>query len=173
MKKSDLVRMPEFFDRYINLVEDIEVIKALEQGLRFENFIDHNSLQKLDGKRYAPGKWTIKDIVQHIIDNERVQSYRALRFSRKDTTPLPGYDEQLFGSTSNAENRSLEELLNEFNIVRQSTLALFKSFDDTMLLQEGVCFERTVSVLSIGFMLAGHLIHHANIIRERYMPLLK
>lgn len=171
MKRSDIVVMPEFFDRYINLVEDIAIVDALEKYSPFENMIDANTLKKLDGKRYAPDKWTIKDILQHIIDNERVQSYRAMRFARRDVTSLPGYDEQLFGSTADAERRDIDELLSEFAIVRQGTIALYKSFTPEMLKHEGVAFKK-ISVLALGFVLVGHPIHHVNIIRERYLPLI-
>lgn len=169
--KSDIKTMPEYFDRYINLVEDIDVISALENGIPFLKS-EISNLEKMDNLVYAPGKWTVKDILQHIIDNERIFCYRAMRFARKDETPLPGVDENYHAANAHANERSLEDLVNEFNYTRQSTIALFKSFTEDMLMSEGIGFNKKTSVLAIGFLLSGHLIHHFNVIRERYYPLL-
>jgi hypothetical protein len=164
--------MPQFFDRYINKVSDIPVVEALEQYPRIESAIDKHLLEALGDKVYAPGKWTIRDIVQHITDNERVQAYRAMRISRNDQTVLPGYDENLFADNTNAANSSLDDLLEEFAITRQSNIMLFKSFTDEMLQRTGTCYTVSISPLALGFVLAGHQLHHINIIKERYLPLL-
>jgi len=165
--------MPVFFDRYINLVDDMDILDALTQFGTMESMLDRTVFEQLDGLRYAPDKWTIKEILQHIIDNERVQAYRALRFARKDQTVLPGYDEQLFAQHADAERRSIKDLLLDFQTARQATLALFQSFTNEMLLQEGTAFKSNISVLAIGFVLVGHPIHHVNVIKERYLPLIK
>ena len=107
-----------------------------------------------------------------MIDTERIMSYRALRFARNDQTTLPGFDEDLFSTSAHAATRSLEDLLDEFAVVRQATIVLFKSFDEEMLLRTGICFNKRVSVLAIGFILVGHPIHHGHVIQERYLPLL-
>lgn len=172
MKRSDIPVMPEFFDRYINRVEDIDLLEALKKYDNFEAIISTDILTALGDQVYAPGKWTVNDIIQHTIDTERIMSYRALRFARNDKTALPGFDEDLFGNTANANKRQLDDLLEEFRLVRQSTMALFKSFDDDMLLRTGICFHKKVSVIAIGFILVGHPLHHAHIIEERYLPLL-
>jgi hypothetical protein len=172
MRKSDIHPMPQFFDRYINKVSDIPVVEALEQYPSIESAIDKHVLEALGDNVYAPGKWTIKDIVQHITDNERVQAYRAMRISRNDQTVLPGYDENLFADNTNAANISLDDLLEEFAITRQSNIMLFKSFTDEMLQRTGTCYTVSISPLALGFVLAGHQLHHINIINERYLPLL-
>ncbi|GAB4025884.1 DinB family protein [Spirosoma koreense] len=164
--------MPQFFDRYINLADNTLILDALTQGASFENLIPAQSLEALGDLRYAPDKWTVKDILQHVIDNERIMSYRAMRFARTDQTPLPGYDEELFGRNTNAIQRTIPDLYDEYAAVRQSSIALYKSFDETMLLRSGIAFNQTISVLALGFVLVGHATHHANIIRERYLPLL-
>lgn len=164
--------MPQFFDRYINLADNTLILDALTQGATFENLIPAKTLEALGDLRYAPGKWTVKDILQHVIDTERIMSYRALRFARNDQTALPGYDEELFGQTALGARRAIADLYEEYALVRQSTIALFTSFDEEMLLRSGVCFNQTISVLALGFVLVGHATHHANIIRERYLPLL-
>ena len=164
--------MPQFFDRYINLADNMLIVDALEQGASFENLIPAKTLEALGDLRYAPDKWTVKDIVQHVIDNERIMSYRAMRFARNDKTILPGYDEELFGKNTNAIHRTIADLYDEYASVRQSSIALYKSFDEAMLLRSGIAFNQTISALALGFVLVGHATHHANIIRERYVPLL-
>jgi hypothetical protein len=172
MKKSNISPMPDFFDRYINQVEDIDIHEALSKYAAIESYMSLETIIALDGKRYAPGKWTIKEILQHIIDTERILSYRALRFARKDKTSLPGFDEELFAQSAEAEERSIPDLIQEYKIIRKSSIALFKSFNDEMFLQDGICFNRTLSVVGLGFVIVGHSKHHFNVIKERYLPLL-
>lgn len=172
MKRSDIQHMPQFFDRYILLVEDIDVIEGLQKTANlFHDEAIKQTLLQLGDQVYVPGKWTAKDIIQHIIDNERVMSYRAMRFARNDKTSLPGYDEELFGANTTANSRTLDDLLAEFSIVRQSTIALFKSFSDEMLHREGISFNQKISPLALGFVLIGHPIHHLKVLQERYFPL--
>jgi DinB superfamily len=172
MKRSDIQQMPEYFDRYINLVADEDIIVALQDSLDYLNTIPLTKWQMLGDKVYAEGKWTVKDIIQHITDTERIFSYRALRFSRNDTTLLPGFDENLFAANAHANNRALEDLVAELIAVRESTLALYKSFSPEMLCKTGAAFKGPISVLAIGFTAIGHQIHHINILEERYYPLL-
>lgn len=173
MKRSDIQHMPQFFDRYILLVDDIDIIDGLEAtaGLYHAPEIKAK-LEALGDQVYAPGKWTAKDIIQHLIDNERIISYRAMRFARNDKTSLPGYDEELFGANTTANQRTLDDLLDEFAVVRQSTIALFKSFSDEMFLRSGVSFNQQISPLALGFVLIGHPIHHLRVLEERYFPLI-
>lgn len=172
MTKSDIPVMPYYFDRYINLAEDIELIDALTNTGSYDRLIPRPTLEALGDLRYAPDKWTGRDILQHVIDTERIMSYRALRFARRDQTPLPGYDEELFGQSAQANRRTVADLYEEYALVRQASLALFRSFTEEMLLSSGTCFSQTLSVLALGFVLVGHATHHANVIRERYLPLL-
>ncbi|GAB2793112.1 DinB family protein [Rhabdobacter roseus] len=172
MKRSDIDPMPAFFDRYINLVEDVELLEGLSTYAPAQVFADTDALTALDEKIYAPGKWTVKDILQHCIDNERIMTYRALRFARHDQTPLPGYEEDFLAAHARANRRTVADLLSEFTEVRTATLSLFRSFDDAMLRQSGQSFKGSISVLALGFVLVGHPLHHRNIIRERYYPLL-
>jgi len=165
--------MPEYFDRYINLVEDIEIIHAFEKSIEQLTEIDRELFVKLDGKRYAPDKWTVKDIFQHIIDGERVFAYRALRFARNDKTALPGFDEQSFALNTAANARTIHSLLEELTVIRTSNKILFESFDDTMMLRTGKCYNTKMSVLAMGFNIIGHQLHHLRIIEERYIPLIK
>lgn len=168
MKKSDIKAMPQFFDRYINLAEDIDLIEALERHSTFSEE-EITAWKELGDYIYAPGKWTVKDIFQHIIDNERIQAYRALRFARNDKTALPGYDEELLAANADTSKRTLEDILKEFTSVRLSNIRMFKSFDDVALQREGICYNTTITPLALGFVLVGHQAHHLRVIKERYL----
>lgn len=172
MKRSDIDPMPAFFDRYINLVEDVDVLEALEIHSPEVLFSEVDALEALGDSVYAPGKWTVKDIIQHCIDTERIMSYRALRFARNDQTPLPGFEENDYAQNSLASERALEDLLDEFEIVRAATLAQFQNFNDKMLHRSGQASSSTISAGALGFTIVGHTIHHRNVIRGRYLPLL-
>jgi hypothetical protein len=171
MKKSDITIMPEFFDRYINLVKEDDLMTALRQSRKDLDNIDMGLLNKIGMKVYAPGKWTINEIYQHILDNERIQAYRALRFARKDATPLPGYEENDLAAQSNANNRTLESIINELKVVRDSTILMYESFDKDALTYLGTANNIKNTALALGFVIVGHEVHHVNVIRERYLGL--
>lgn len=163
--------MPEYFDRYINLVADIELTQAFDESLRQIDALDKDLLRKLDDKRYAPDKWTIKGILQHVIDFERIFAYRALLFARKEGSPPQGVDETTLAASMKAERRSIDELLEDLKAARLSTKALFAGFDDEMLLNTGICWKYEMPVLAVGFLAVGHQLHHLKIVEERYYPL--
>jgi len=172
MVKSDIQKLPQYFDRYIALVPDLSLIECFDQFGSKLFSKESDQLNALDNKIYAPGKWTIKDILQHIIDTERIFAYRALRFARFDDTVLSGFNENEYAEKAFANQRSIEELLIEFDIVRKSTQVLFESFNPKCLHQNGQTFMGDISVLAIGYTVVGHGIHHLNVIKERYFPLL-
>ncbi len=118
--------------------------------------------------RYAPGKWTMKDVLAHLIDDDRIYAYRALRFARNDATELPGYDQELFAANSNANDRSLDDLLGEYARTRRSTIDLFNSFTDDALVRRGKADGNSATVRGLAYHLLGHELRHANILRERY-----
>lgn len=169
MRKSDIVNMPIFFDRYIELVEDIDIIDALEQSKEYLQNLNRSSYRVLANHSYAINKWTVNEVWQHIVDNERIQAYRALRFARMDNTPLPGYDEQRLASTSHANDRSFDSIIDELIVVRESTIQLYKSFHPSTLQRTGVCFNKEISVLALGFVIVGHQQHHINVLEEKYL----
>ncbi len=119
--------------------------------------------------KYADGKWTIKELVQHIIDTERVFSYRALRFARKDSTDLPGFDQDEFNVMANANSRNFKELLEELFLVRKSSISLFKSIDSETLKAIGTASGSEMSVRAIGYIISGHSLHHLKVLKERYL----
>ncbi|MCE6992583.1 DinB family protein [Dyadobacter sp. CY323] len=172
MKRSDINPMPPFFDRYINLIEDVDIMEGFERYTPATIYHQSSKLIELADKVYAEDKWTVRDILQHVVDNERIMAYRALRFSRNDKTGLPGYDEQLLAKHTTASRRTVQDLMEEFSQVRLSTIALFKNMDDEMLTSIGNANQTEISPLALGFVILGHPMHHMRIIEQRYFPLL-
>ena len=162
--------MPGYYDRYINLVPDVELSQAFDDSFQQLNDLDRTALSRIADKSYSPGKWTIKDIIQHMTDGERIMTYRALMFARRDPT-APGFDQEAFAVNANANRRTFDDLLDELISVRRSTKVLYDSFNDDMLRARGRSWEYEVSVLDLGFIIVGHQIHHINIIAERYSTL--
>ncbi|MBE0393614.1 DinB family protein [Flavobacterium sp. PL002] len=158
-----------YFEGYVQAAKQADLIEELEICLHdFIRFVQNIPMDKFD-YRYAEGKWTIKEIIQHLIDTERIFAYRALRISRNDQTPLPGFEENDYVANSNANERNLQGLLTEMAVVRQATLSLFKSFSKEQLLRTGIASNNAVSVRAIGFITIGHQKHHQQIYQERYL----
>ncbi|UQD57056.1 DinB family protein [Flavobacterium sp. K5-23] len=170
--QSDQLPVTEYapyYAGYIQILENVNLMEELEICLHeFIKFVQDIPMDKFDF-RYAEGKWTIKDIIQHLIDTERVFSYRAMRISRNDLTPLPGFEENDYVDNAFANKRSLQELLTEMAVVRQSTLSLFKSFSQEQLERIGTASNCEVSVRAIGFIIIGHQKHHQKVFKERYL----
>ena len=159
----------KFNATYIQAIENVELFEELEISLHgFIKFVQNIPMDKFDYS-YAEGKWTIKEIIQHVIDTERIFAYRALRISRNDKTPLPGFEENDYAVNTDAKSRSIQDLLTEFSAVRHSNLLMFKSFSDEQLARIGTASENTISVRAIGFILIGHQKHHQKVFEERYL----
>lgn len=171
MKRSEIRPMPEYFDRYINKTDDVDHLEALETSLRELELLPMEKFRAIGEKVYAPGKWTIKVILQHLIDAERVFIYRAVAFARGETEQVLSFDEELYAKNSDANRRSLEELIEELKLVRRSFIALYRSFTPEMLQRTGIGFRGPYSVLSIAFIVPGHQRWTMEVIRERYFPL--
>jgi hypothetical protein len=172
MKPSDINPMPEYYDRYIKLVADVELSEAFDASIRQLSDLDRSLLTRLDGRTYAPGKWTAKDIIQHLADVERILAYRTLMFARGDKTPPAGFDQDLLVAGARADARTVDELIEDLKAVRTATTSLFGSFDDEALLNTGTNWKYEISVLAMGFLIVGHQIHHLKIIEEKYHPLI-
>jgi len=172
MKRSDIKLMPEYFSKYICLVDDIELDDAFQNNINTLADLDIAGLKSLEDNIYAPGKWTVKDIFQHVIDTERVMSYRALRFARNDGVIPQGYDQDLFAANAKSGHRALGEILEEFKQLHQATRLMFRSFSNETLQFSGINWNKQMSVLSMGFLITGHFIHHMKTIKEKYLPLL-
>ncbi|KAF2513889.1 DinB family protein [Flavobacterium foetidum] len=157
------------FGTYIKQAGDGKLIEELEISLHeFIKFVQNIPLDKFD-YRYAEGKWTIKDIIQHVIDTERIFCYRALRFSRNDKTPLPSFEENDYADNTDSNSRSIQELLTEFSAVRHSTLLFYKSLSEEQLKRLGTASNNQISVRALGFVMIGHVKHHQKVFEERYL----
>jgi hypothetical protein len=169
MPKPVATDYPEYFGKYINQVTEEDLTEAFKnQFPKIDIFLRSIDEEKAN-YAYAPGKWTLKELLQHIIDGERIFNYRALCFARKETTSLPSFDENIYADNSNANARSWKSLSNELINVRRSTEDLFKSFTEEMLQQIGTANNNNISVRSLGFIIIGHVTHHIKIVEERYL----
>lgn len=172
MKPTDLqpTEYAGYFQNYIAQVSEAHpLMEELEISLhKLIKFVQDIPMDKFD-YRYAEGKWTIKDILQHLIDAERIFSYRALRFARNDQTDLPGFEENDYADQANADKRTVMQLLTELSAVRHSTILMFKSFSEKELLRIGTANNNPMSVRALGFVIIGHQNHHQRVFSERYL----
>jgi|SRR5579862_649794 len=161
---------PAYASMYIDLLpQNVEILEHLESSVKSNSkFLSAIPKDRLT-HRYAEGKWTIKEVIGHLIDDERIYVYRALRFARNDSTELRGFDQDPYAAHSNANNRELKDLLAEYAAVRQSTLAFFNSLDDSAMTRGGVANGNRSTVRSYPFHIAGHELHHINLIKHRYL----
>jgi hypothetical protein len=168
MAHSSPTNTAGYFQRYINLVAESNLTDAFNvHRLKMTDLLEKITEEKALFA-YAPGKWTVKQLMQHIIDTERIFSYRALCFARGEKVVLPGFDEDAYADAATAATRSWQELAEEMKTVRKATEMLFSSFSNSMLQQIGTASNNQYSVEQIGFILLGHFEHHANILAERY-----
>jgi len=173
MTKNDLnpSEFNPYYGTYITQTGTLSLRDGLKSsGAKTVSFLESIPLEKLEF-RYAKGKWTIKEIIQHLMDAERIFSYRALRIARQDKTPLPGFEQDDYVVPSQANKRSFEDLVNELKSIKSSTVTLFNSFSDDMLMQLGTASNSPFSVRAIGFIIMGHEIHHCKVIKERYLKM--
>ncbi len=157
-----------FFQAYVAKAPGNDLFVALDQALERTRAIAAEIAPDREEHRYAEGKWSIKEVFQHLTDTERILSYRALRFARNDATELAGFEENDYVALAQTERRSLQDLLEEHIIVRRSTIALFRSFSPDMLVRTGIANGNTISARALGWSIAGHAFHHMDIIHERY-----
>ena len=159
----------DFYQNYIRLSPDENVVEAIQLNTKnFRKLLKKIPKKKID-KAYEEGKWTIKELLQHIIDAERVFSYRALTFARKDGSALPSFDENTWANNSMAKQRDWKEMIDEFRSLRAANETMFASFDDSQLRSIGTASSKEINVLALGYILSGHVEHHINIIKERYL----
>jgi hypothetical protein len=159
----------EYYEGYISLVPDGDIVATLEVQLA-------TTLATLGGideshanKRYAPDKWSIKELVGHVIDGERIFAYRALRFARNDQTPLSGFEQDDYVSCAKFDNRTLADLATEFEHVRRATISLFGSLNSEEYSRRGPANDVDVSVRALAYIMAGHEAHHMQVLKTRYL----
>ena len=167
--KIDVNTIPSFYQGYVRLVQRMDLIEALEYSRNEMNSLLNNIPHDKENFAYAVGKWTLKEVIGHISDNERVMAYRLLRAARGDRTPLAGYDQDEFMSGASFQSWSLAQIIEDYISVRKSTLALLRGLTDEAWLRIGVSNGGDVSVRAIAYIIAGHELHHLKIIHEKYL----
>lgn len=173
MKRSDYLVAASYYHDYINDVPSDDLIAELKNSIKRLQDVPVEEWEKLHQQSYFPGKWTLNELLQHMIDCERIMCYRALTFARQDLIDLPGYNEDMYATLSYANERSISELVEELVSVRIGTYFLFKSFSPEVINTVGRANDNPVSVKSIGFIILGHELHHFYVIQERYLPILQ
>ena len=169
MKHLKATDYPPFFQIYIDKATESTITEALEKGKEeFLSLLETISETKGNWK-YEEKKWTIKELCLHILDTERVMSFRALAFARNDKTNLPGFSEDDYAANSKANERTLKSIIEEYKTLRETTLSLFNSFDEETLNTIGTSNGGRMSVRALGFMIDGHQKHHLEILKERYL----
>jgi hypothetical protein len=169
MTKPDFSTLPEFHKRYVQHVKDYDLLEAMKISSK-ETLSLVRSLPEEKGEyRYAAGKWSIKEVLCHMIDTERILAYRALRFARNDKTNLPGFEENDYAPEANAKNRNVRQIADEMERLRITTIDLFVNFTPEMLNRNGLANNLELSVLNLGYIIPGHESHHRSILKERYL----
>lgn len=157
-----------FYETYVRLVSEDQLLDAFQTAMdEIHALLDQIPSDKAE-YAYADGKWTVKQLLQHVIDTERVFSYRSVCIARGDKQALPGFDENSYAGNADAKSRSLKEMKEEFVALRYSVYLMFKSFTEEMLSQVGTASGKPVSTNALGYIIIGHVRHHFSILQERY-----
>ena len=159
---------PEF-SNYVALVAEGDIIQTLEQQIENSLSLLRTIPSNKANFRYAPEKWSVKELLGHLIDSERIFSYRALRFARNDQTPLPGYEQNDYVRNADFDRRNLADMAEEFATVRRATIQLFRSLNETDWMRRGKANENDISVRALAYIIAGHELHHMEVLRTRYL----
>lgn len=165
----NLENIPPFYKNYVKQIDETDLIQALRvSGHRMLETVHGIPESKAD-YRYADGKWSVRELLCHIIDAERIFAYRTLRFARNDKTPLSGFEENDYAPQANAQGRSLKKIADDMAHLRVSTIDLFEGFTPEMLTRKGTANKNELSVIGLAFIIAGHETHHRHILTERYL----
>lgn len=159
---------PAFYHRYVEQAVGADMFEAMRAAQEKMHQVLGGVAADRGNFRYGPDKWSIKEVLQHVIDAERIFAYRALRFSRNDATELPAFEENDYAPASQADRRTLKDLLHEYDVVRESSLLLFQSIPPEAIDRSGIANGRSITVRAIGWVIAGHSNHHATVLLERY-----
>lgn len=169
MPKPSPTSYPVYFQKYIDQVPEQDLHEAfLNQDKVIQDLLSSID-EEQSNQTYAEGKWSIKEMLQHMIDTERIFNYRGLCFARKEAVSLPGFEENDYAFNSNANARSWQDLIEEFLAVRHATKLLYNSFTEGMLATKGMANNNEITVGSLGFITIGHFYHHKKVIQERYL----
>lgn len=169
INKPDTTEYLPYYGKYVSLVPDGDILNVLGKQIEETVGLLNGIPESRANFRYAPDKWSIKELVGHVIDTERIFAYRALRFARNDKTPLPGYEQDDYVSNASFDSCTLTDLASELKTVRQSTLFLFKHLDESAWMRRGLANDSEASVRALAHIIAGHELHHREILRSRYL----
>jgi uncharacterized damage-inducible protein DinB len=169
MNRPEKTEYADYYDRYVSLVPEGDITVLLDENLRETLAALNDISDDAAAFRYAPEKWSIKELIGHMIDTERVFAYRALCFARNDKTPLPSFDQDEYARNASFDNYPMKDLTAEFEAVRRSTVLLFKNLNETEWTRRGIASENEVTVRALAYIIAGHEIYHRRILRDKYL----
>lgn len=159
---------PSYYKNYIQLAPDLPISEALLKSSKLFLSYFKNLSEEKASYRYTLGKWSLKEVLLHCVDTERVMAYRAMRFARNDKVELPGFDQDAFVEESLADKKSIKSLLDEYSSNRNASLSLFSGFDKNIANQSGIASKSRVTVKALGYIISGHELHHLNVCRTKY-----
>ncbi|HYM20373.1 MAG TPA: DinB family protein [Candidatus Kapabacteria bacterium] len=159
----------DYYHQYISLVPGRDLLSYFQTQTESVATLANSLSEEESLFRYAPNKWSVKDVLCHIIDSEHIFGYRTLRIARGDKTELAGFDENAFAREAHADSRSINDIISEYSAIRHTSIELFKSLDNERLLRTGTANKATVSVRALGYIIAGHEMHHLSVIKARYL----
>lgn len=168
-KRPEINEYNSYYETYINLVADGDIVHILSNQIKETVELLKGITEDQAHFRYAPNKWTVKEVIGHIADTERVMAYRLLCFARGEKAALPGYDDEIYAQYASFNRLSIEELLENLEAVRQSTIHLLKGLEEEAWLRKGVANGSAATVRALAYIIAGHELHHRNIIQQRYL----
>ena len=169
MNRPETNEFDPYYNNYISLVEGNDALRVLDGQPAELRALIANVPEEKGTFAYAEGKWTIKELLSHLIDGERMFAYRTLRVSRGDETPIEGFEQDGYVENSNANNRPFAELLEEFDLQRRSNMLLFNNLSDEASRRMGTANEKAVSARALVYTMAGHVRHHIQMLNERYL----
>jgi len=169
LAKPESTEYASYYNGYVSLVPAGDIVETLATQLDETLALVRGISDEKALHRYAPDKWSIKELVGHVLDGERVFAYRALRFSRNDPTALPGFEQDIFIDGASFDACALADLADEFEHVRRANILMFRNLTPEAWMRQGVASENPVTVRALAFIMAGHERHHVNILRERYL----
>lgn len=169
MRRPEKTEYAEYYDRYVSLVPETDIVTALIEQASEVEAVFRSIPEEKGTYAYAPGKWTIKELLGHLSDGEQVFAYRALRFACGDATPLPGFDQDPFVENGNSNNTSMDDLLDEFLALRKASSLFFKNLPEEAWDKVGVASDNAISVRALAYNLVGHVRHHIKVLKEKYL----
>ncbi|MDH7603640.1 MAG: DinB family protein [Melioribacter sp.] len=167
--KPDTNEYPTYYKQYVDLIDSENILEILETQLQEVENLFNSIDEEKSNFRYAEKKWSIKEVLGHLIDSERIYSCRILRVSRNDPNQLVTFDENLFIEESNYSSLKLKDILNEFILLRKSTILMLKGMKEEMYSRTGIINGQNITVRALAYIIAGHALHHCNVIKERYL----